>query len=83
MKHFAHEYSLIAEKDWMLKGVIALGTGYIIAIICCTVCVCVKCINFLKLRYRQFVNYREREMEVIPEPIQLRLLSQNLNNLSL
>lgn len=64
-----------------MKGVIALGTGYIIAIICCTIFVCVKCFNCLKNRHRQFRN--QREMERIPEPIQLRLLSQNLNNLSL
>ena len=57
----------------MLKAVIALGTGYIIAIICCFVCVSVKCVKFLKFRYRQFRN--QREVERMPEPIQLNLLS--------
>ena len=57
----------------MLKGVIVLGSGYIIAIICCVVCMCIKCIKFLKFRYRQFRN--QREIERIPEPIQLNLLS--------
>ena len=61
------------EKSWMLKAVIALGTGYIIAIICCFVCVSVKCVKYLKFRYRQFRN--QREVERMPEPIQLNLLS--------
>ena len=63
----------ILERDWMLKGVIALASGYIIAIICCVVCMCIKCIKFLKFRYRQFRN--QREIERMPEPIQLNLLS--------
>ena len=57
----------------MLKAVIALGTGYIIAIICCFVCVSVKCVKYLKFRYRQLRN--QREVERMPEPIQLNLLS--------
>ena len=61
------------ETDWMLKGVIALGSGYIIAIICCVVCMYIKCTKFLKFRYRQFRN--QREIERMPEPIQLNLLS--------
>ena len=57
----------------MLKGVIALGTGYILAIICCVVCLSVKCVKFLRFRYRQFRN--QREIERLPEPIQMNLLN--------
>lgn len=66
-------FFLFLEKDWMLKGVIALGTGYILAIVCCVVCLCVKCVKFLRFRYRQFRN--QREIERLPEPIQMNLLN--------
>ena len=66
-------FFLFLEKDWMLKGVIALGTGYILAIICCVVCLCDKCVKFLRFRYRQFRN--QREIQRLPEPIQMNLLN--------
>ena len=66
-------FLIFLERDWMLKGVIALGTGYIIAILCCVVCLCVKCVKFLRFRYRQFRN--QREIERLPEPIQMNLLN--------
>ena len=69
-----------SDKPWMLHGIIALGSGYIIAIICAVCFICTRCIQFLKFRHRQFRN--QREIERNPEPIQLRLLPQSVQCLS-
>ena len=73
-------FFLFLEKDWKLYGLIGLSTVFIIVIAVGIVYLCVKCVKFLKFRHRQFRN--QREMERNPQPIQLRLLPDSVQNFS-
>ena len=65
------------DTPWVLWGIIiALSTGYAIALVVGLVYGCVKCSRFIQLKIIQFRNQRREESE--PHPIQLRQLQQNL-----
>ena len=66
----------------MLYGVITLGSGYILFMLCCTVCVTIKCVKCLKLRCRQYRNQRDLERRENPLTIQMSLLPRTVENLS-
>ena len=66
----------------MLYGVIALGSGYILLMLCCTVCVTIKCVKCLKVRHRIYRNQRDVDRRENPLHVQMGLLPRTVENLS-
>ena len=62
------------KKDWLLKHLLILSSGYILIMLLCLIYGITKCVNWFKVISRQSINEMEDERRENTSSIEMSLL---------